>query len=210
MKNGESQNRVAGEAVKKLVVVCPGIHEAGLTDGFLQGMQELLGGAVEQWLIFPTDRYPAYSGFHVMGFLEERLAISITHDWQSSNPQANQQPAIAFIGFSAGVVAAMAGAVGWQLRGGTVRSLIALDGWGVPLVGNFPIHRVSHDYFTHWSSALLGAGQESFYADPGVEHLDLWRSPQQVQGKRNFAFHTSVTTAAQFIADCLLRDGCDH
>ncbi|NES83160.1 MAG: hypothetical protein F6K10_18095, partial [Moorea sp. SIO2B7] len=32
------------------------------------------------------------------------------------------------------------------------------------------------------SSALLGAGADSFYADPEVEHLDLWRSPQTTQG----------------------------
>jgi len=44
---------------------------------------------------------------------------------------------------------------------------------GVPLVGNFPIHRLSHDYFTHWSSAVLGSGNDSFYADPPVEHLEM-------------------------------------
>ena len=57
-----------------------------------------------------------------------------------------------------------------------MKALIAFDGWGVPLVGNFPIYRISHDQFTHWSSELLGKGDKSFYADPPVEHLDLWRS----------------------------------
>ena len=52
----------------------------------------------------------------------------------------------------------------------------------MPLTGNFPIYRVSHDYFTHWSSGLLGAGYKGFYADPEVEHLDLWRSPANVYG----------------------------
>jgi hypothetical protein len=89
---------------------------------------------------------------------------------------------LTFIGFSAGVVGAMGAAVAWELLGGKVQALFALDGWGVPTIGTFPIHRLSHDYFTHWSSALLGAGQDSFYADPGVAHLDLWRSPQAIQG----------------------------
>ena len=28
----------------------------------------------------------------------------------------------------------------------------------------------------------MGGGEESFYADPGVGHLELWRSPQTVRG----------------------------
>lgn len=91
-------------------------------------------------------------------------------------------PALVFVAFSAGVVGAIAAARLWQAQGGSVKALIALDGWGVPLYGKFPIHRLSHDYFTHWSSALLGSGCDNFYADPAVEHLDLWRSPQQTQG----------------------------
>ncbi|WP_421656938.1 hypothetical protein [Leptothermofonsia sp. ETS-13] len=107
-----------------------------------------------------------------------------------------------FIGFSAGVAGAIGAAWGWQWWGGKVKALIALDGWGVPLVGNFPIHRVSHDYFTHWSSALLGAGEDSFYAEPGVEHLDLWRSPHTASGWHLTAgsSHSPIrTTAARFI-----------
>ncbi|NJK53546.1 MAG: hypothetical protein HC936_13370 [Leptolyngbyaceae cyanobacterium SU_3_3] len=66
-----------------------------------------------------------------------------------------------------------------------------MDGWGVPLGGDFPIYRVSHDRFTHWSSAWWVAGLDSFYADPAVAHLDLWRSPQTVQGRWVSPTHTS-------------------
>lgn len=89
---------------------------------------------------------------------------------------------LAFVSFSAGVVGAIGAAWMWQFLGGTVKAFIAFDGWGVPLWGSFPIHRFSHDEFTHWSSALLGAGSDSFYADPPVAHLDLWAKPQIAQG----------------------------
>jgi hypothetical protein len=150
------------------VLICPGIHDAQLTDRFLQALkrQEIDLGMP---LIFPTQEYPAFSALHVLQFLRQEL------DRRSDR-------SLLFLSFSAGVVGAMGAAWGWQQSGGKVMALIALDGWGVPLFGNFPIHRLSHDEFTHWSSALLGSGQESFYADPPVAHLDLWRSPDCVQG----------------------------
>jgi hypothetical protein len=70
----------------------------------------------------------------------------------------------------------------WQQQGGTIRALVALDGWGVPLYGSFPIYRLSHDEFTHGSSQVLGMGQNPFYAEPGVPHLELWRSPDRAWG----------------------------
>ena len=73
-------------------------------------------------------------------------------------------------------------ALWWQTKGGKIKAFFALDGWGMPIVANFPVYRLSHDYFTHWSSALLGSGQNSFYADPEVTHLDLWRYPHKVMG----------------------------
>ena len=73
-------------------------------------------------------------------------------------------------------------ALGLSLRQIKVKALIAIDGWGVALWGNFPIYRLSHDYFTHWSSLALGGGDKNFYADPPVGHLDLWRSPQTTRG----------------------------
>ena len=50
-----------------------------------------------------------------------------------------------FIAFSAGVVAAVTAAMQWQGEGGKIKGLIAFDGWGVPLLGDFPVYRVSHD-----------------------------------------------------------------
>ena len=92
-----------------------------------------------------------------------------------------------FIAFSAGVVGGIGAALAWQLTGGKVRGFVAIDGWGMPLAGNFPIYRLSHDYFTHWSSAALGGGGAGFYADPPQEHLTLWRSPQNVRGWRQIS-----------------------
>jgi hypothetical protein len=180
------------------IVICPGIHNPELTRSFLRGMQSSVEEDVGKWLVFPSDRYPAYSGWHIGQFLRDRLWIP--------GAESEQQPTIAIIAFSAGVVGGIAAAHGWQTSGGKVSGLIALDGWGVPLVGSFPMSRLSHDYFTHWSSALLGGGQDSFYAEPDVEHLDLWRSPQTARG---YAISPNVqpicTTAAQFIASTLHR-----
>ena len=187
------------------IVVCPGIHPPELTNSFLAG----LGQFSNQLLVFPTDRYPAYSTWDILRFLHSRLGTPIA------------QPPVLFIGFSAGVVG-MAGAVAiWQKLGGAVKAVIAMDGWGVPLGGDFPIHRVSHDAFTHWSSVLLGGGGEGFYADPSVPHLDLWRSPQTTQGwwispaakeswMTNLCHPEAVyrhTTAAKFLVHLLDRYG---
>ncbi|MGV0024515.1 hypothetical protein [Phormidesmis priestleyi] len=149
---------------KMQVVICPGIHPIALTDDFVNGLQSH-HPKTSNILIFPTEKFAAYSPLHLLEFLSPFSLDSLL-----------------FIAFSAGVVGAIGAARLWQKQGGTVKALIALDGWGVPLEANFPIHRVSHDYFTHWSSVLLGKGLDSFYADPGVEHLDLWRSPQTVSG----------------------------
>jgi hypothetical protein len=150
------------------LVICPGIHEPQLTDRFLRVLKarKIIFAPP---LIFPTQKYPAFSGFHILQFLQQEL------------PEANKN-ALVFLSFSAGVVGAIAAALAWQANGGQIIAFIALDGWGVPLFSNFPIHRLSHDEFTHWSSALLGSGGDSFYADPPVEHLDLWRSPDLVTG----------------------------
>lgn len=99
-------------------------------------------------------------------------------------PSLDNPADLIVIGFSAGVIGAIAAAWAWQFQGHRLKALIALDGWGVPLGGNFPIHRCSHDYFTHWSSALLGSGTDNFYAEPAVEHLELWGKPAQVTGWR--------------------------
>jgi len=195
------------------LIICPGVHPPELSDAFLVGLRcsenpLAVSELSSSCLVIPTDRIPPYSGWHIVQFLHDRLQ----HDRLKKNrlkkddPDELGQVPLVLIGFSAGVVGAIAAAHLWQVQGGRVAALIAVDGWGVPLVGNFPMHRVSHDPFTHWSSAWGGGGEDSFYADPGVPHLDLWRSPQTAYG---FRFSTTgqrirgATTAASFITALL-------
>jgi hypothetical protein len=172
------------------LIICPGIHDPHLTQEFLEGLQ----WKDTNCLVFPAEDDPAYSAVHVSEFLRSHLPL---------------QASISLISFSAGVVGAIGAAWTWQLWGGQVKAFFALDGWGVPLAGNFPIYRLSHDYFTHWSSALLGTGEDSFYADPPVDHLDLWRSPHTVPGWRVHSDSSrtvqprSPTTAANFLQQVL-------
>lgn len=170
------------------IVICPGIHSSELTRRFIADLQ-----LSHTPLIFPAEKFPSYSPLHILKFLSDTNPI---------------EPLL-LVAFSAGVVGAIGAARLWQKQGGSIKALIALDGWGVPLDGNFPIHRVSHDRFTAWSSALLdGVHSDSFYADPAVDHLTLWRSPQTVQGQWIPAHKNSrstSTTAASFITALLQR-----
>jgi hypothetical protein len=166
------------------IIICPGIHEPELTENFRVGLLDMISdGAIApnyaNILVYPGEDVLVLSGLHILQFLRERLSNSL-------------ESPIIFISYSAGVVGAIGAAHLWQLLGGRVKAFIAIDGWGVPLHGNFPIHRISHDYFTHWSSSLLGSGQNSFYAEPAVDHLSIWRclttsrsasTPQIVQGR---------------------------
>ena len=146
------------------IIICPGIHPPELTALFVQDLRD----KIEASYFIPTAQVPPYSA----------IAIS---QWLEQQPLSKTEP-LSFIAFSAGVVGGIGAAKRWQLQGGQVQSFVAFDGWGMPLAANFPNYRVSHDYFTHWSSSLLGAGKTSFYADPEIEHLDLWRSPTDVYG----------------------------
>jgi hypothetical protein len=162
------------------IFICPGMHPVALTQCFVEAIDAELKQPPD-WTIFPGDRLPVYSPHHVLSYLP-------------SDPTL-------MIGFSAGVVGAIAAAKLHQRHGHSILGLIAIDGWGVPLAADFPIYRVSHDYFTHQTSALLGAGLDSFYADPGVDHLTLWRSPQQVSGYHlSTPISTATFTAARFMA----------
>ncbi len=187
------------------LVICPGIHDPKLTDRFLEGLSEVWGDkyprqnpqVVSHVKIFPAHKHPPFSALDIFHFLccQELAGESLV-----------------FVSFSAGVAGAIGAAWMWQQIGGKVAAFIALDGWGVPLGGTFPIHRISHDSFTHWSSAILGSGGDSFYADPPVEHLDLWRSPQTAQGWQisHIADGTETTkpaTAATFLVHLLKQYG---
>jgi hypothetical protein len=185
------------------LIICPGFHDAALTTGFLAGIGD--GGQAWNPVIIPSDRLPPYSGWHILHFLRDRLS--------RDDPDGMADPRLLLIGFSAGVVGAMTAAHLWQQQGGGVAALIAVDGWGVPLVGAFPIHRVSHDAFTHWSSVGLGQAGDSFYAAPGVAHLELWRSPQTTYGRQVSTAYiglSSPTTAATFISALVRRYSDDY
>ena len=148
------------------VIICPGVHCPELTESFLYSIAKGTNSYIE-WLVFPTQEHPPYSPIAV-------------YDWL--NQQALMTEELLFITFSAGVVGGIGAAIALQVQGVRIKAFIAIDGWGVPLWGNFPIYRFSHDYFTHWSSSILGTGKESFYSDPAVEHLAIWRSPETCQG----------------------------
>ncbi|RAM48957.1 MAG: hypothetical protein C6Y22_25205 [Hapalosiphonaceae cyanobacterium JJU2] len=156
------------------IIICPGIHTQELTENFIMACRDSVIHNLQSpnsvnILVYPGEVFSSLSAFHILEFLHKHLGDGL------------ESPLI-FISFSAGVVGAIAAASLWQLLGGKIKAFIAIDGWGVPLWGNFPIHRMSHDYFTHWSSKLLGSGENNFYADPAVDHLEMWRSPQTVQG----------------------------
>ncbi|WP_414566402.1 MULTISPECIES: hypothetical protein [unclassified Anabaena] len=156
------------------IIICPGIHEPDLTKSFILEWLDPVFDSLKRQnqgrvLIYPGHSLLALSSPHIVQFLGDRLQ----HELKSP---------VIFLSFSAGVVGAIGAACAWQLLGGNVKAFIAIDGWGVPLSGNFPIHRMSHDYFTHWSSSLLGGGHNNFYAEPSVDHLSMWRSPQSVKG----------------------------
>ena len=177
------------------IVICPGMHEIQMTTAFLAE----LGDRLPEPIIYSTDRNPPYSPQHLLDFLYKNLPA-----FGVASTDLFQTP-LFWIGFSAGVVGAIGAARQWQRLGGRVAALVAIDGWGVPLYGDFPIYRISHDAFTHWSSAILGSGEDSFYADPPVAHLDLWRSPQTAQGwwVRSAGGDRTATTAAEFLLNWL-------
>lgn len=164
---------------------------------------DLASLGLSSWTV-PTDRVPPYSGWHIWQFVRDQVAPCDLDD----DPDGDRSSPLLWIGFSAGVVGAIAAAHLWQHQGGRVAAVIALDGWGMPLIGDFPIHRVSHDFFTHCTSVGVGPAGDSFYADPGVPHLDLWRSPHTVQGWQIAAAQPGcrqTTTAATFITALLMR-----
>jgi hypothetical protein len=177
------------------IVLCPGIHAPALTESFWKAIQHvqlphLRTAEFQTVYIVPDAQQWAFSPVHTLQFLDQNCARS--------------EPLV-LTGFSAGVVGMAGAAWAWQQQGGTIRALVAVDGWGVPLYGSFPTYRLSHDEFTHWSSQALGMGQDPFYAEPGVPHLELWRSPDQAWGWWDKEGQRQWTNAAMVISHILSR-----
>lgn len=177
------------------LILCPGIHAPSLTTAFwwqlaLQLPTSLSGSPP---LIFAHDRAPAYSPWHLWVCLH---AAQPTPPW-------------VFLGFSAGCVAIAGLLPLLAYHQAPIAAIFALDGWGVPFPTPIPVHRLSHDHFTHWSSRLLGGQGASFYAEPPVEHLSLWRSPATVRGWQMDVDQQrqQYTTATQFLVQHLVIYG---
>ncbi|TVQ59923.1 MAG: hypothetical protein EA366_04155 [Spirulina sp. DLM2.Bin59] len=169
-----------------LILVCPGYNPPGGTRAFCTQLGDLFGPQGVELRPVPVPEIAPYDGRAIATLLTD-LTRPVT-----------------LIGFSAGVVGAIAAARIWERQGGMITRLVAIDGWGVPLGGNFPIHRLSHDPFTHWSSALLGAGDMAFYADPGVEHWQLWQAPATAWGWSTVGMvRQDYTTALGFLHEVL-------
>lgn len=170
-----------------MIIICPGFHPPQLTADFLNGMG---WGETTDFLVVPSTILP-YDGLGMSQWLFK---------------QVSPETSLCFVGFSAGVVGAITTAFFWENNGGTVNTLIAVDGWGVPLFGSFPIYRVSHDEFTYFTSQLLGRGKENFFCSPEVAHLDLWRNPDQVWGWWEVKLGCRVRcSAAKMINEILLK-----
>lgn len=174
------------------IVLCPGIHSPELTLAFWDVIQRRgpLYGLSDRDLspiIFPDAPNWAFSAMHISHWLTENRC---------------DRPLV-IIAFSAGVVGAIGAAWMQQLQGTSIQAFIAIDGWGMPLWGTFPIYRLSHDRFTHDSSSWLG-GEPTFYADPPVSHLQMWRSPDQVRGLWQRQAGLREGTLAEVICQLLL------
>ncbi len=166
------------------LVICPGYHGVALTESLISALNQALRAQVRNslsdWLIhlLPDD-------LDALGLARADHSSAQVHPLMSlptvlTDRRVATTPTL-FIGFSAGVLTAWGAAHLCALSGQSVLGLIALDGWGVPLAGPFPIRRISHDAFTHYTTAGWG-GTRRFYADPPIDHLTLWGSPGLVQG----------------------------
>jgi hypothetical protein len=172
-----------------VLVLCSGFHPPSDTEALL-----------ELWAKDPIlSRLPAIS----LG-MDVPWAPLSAHTLRQSLDQALGQtshhaepPDLILWAFSAGCVGAMALAHHWHRYRGTVRAIFLVDGLGVPGVGAFPCHRLSHDAFTHHSSRLLGSGQADFWADPAVPHRQLWRSPQTATGRGSLPPTSTLTPPQQ-------------
>ena len=159
------------QSASPIFVICGGIHPPVLTQKFASSFQENINvGDKYRVCVIPHGDIAPYDVKRIDRFLNSKYK-----DVKAISP-------LVFIGFSAGVVGVLGTARKWQREGGFVRGLFAFDGWGVPLWESFPCYRLSHDSFSHHTAHLLGGSELSFYADPMVDHLDLWGNCLFLQG----------------------------
>lgn len=156
--------------MQKIIIICGGIHSIKITKKFVDLIKiQLKDNLRESYLIIPLNQRPPYDAKNLFDNLMENGVLP-------------QEKALTIIAFSAGVVGCLAMARKWQREGGIINCLIAFDGWGVPLIGDFPIHCFSHDLFTHLTTCFWVNNNEHFYAQPAVSHLEMWTAPLTVSG----------------------------
>ncbi|MEM8602445.1 MAG: hypothetical protein AAGF24_01235 [Cyanobacteria bacterium P01_H01_bin.121] len=193
------------------LIICPGWHNQSLTADFLQAWgcnltsQTLtIAQCHYELCVIPTALCPPYSPTHTLAFV---------HHWLEQRCQkANSESegsisSTIWLAFSAGVVGGLLAARQWQqITGGNVRRFIALDAWGMPLIADFPIYHLSHDWLTHCLMFNLSGAAAHFYAAPAVTHHQLWQGPQQAWGYKTFAGRPPQRlTALQFLQQCLTK-----
>jgi hypothetical protein len=173
------------------VILCPGLRGAEDAPGFWQAIQAHRSSnenAQPSVIILPRD-CPVYSPKHVYHSIEPDLKAGLQR-W-------------IWIAYSAGVVGALGAARRWHEQF-PVHAFIALDGWGVPLAAPFPVYHLSHDWLTHLGVTFTNRLAGTFYAEPAVSHLELWRSPQMVTGWESYTQgDRHFTTAAAFVAQLI-------
>lgn len=157
------------------LVLCGGFHAPHDTEGLQQLCRQSPDLQALLLVVLGHDAPVAPLSAHR---LRQSLDDALLRQGLSGSPS----PDLILWAFSAGCVGTVALAHHWQRYRGRVRGVFLVDGWGVPWHGSAPLHRLSHDDFTHRSSRWLGAGRADFVAQPGVPHRQLWRSPQTVMG----------------------------
>ncbi|MGB3299972.1 MAG: hypothetical protein WBA76_17040 [Phormidesmis sp.] len=178
------------------VIIGPGFHDQGLTDRFVRSLPSFVQPHIVE--AFPADPIAVWRW--LTRTFAAPTAANVANKERSADESAadNTATGLIAIGFSAGVVGLAGALTLWQQQDNQVARFFAIDGWGVPIMG-LPVCRLSHDYFTHWSSLALGAGSVNFYADPPVDHLQMWGDAQQVNGRWVSDSNEELMTAADFL-----------
>lgn len=133
-----------------------------------------------QQMVADMVQYPTFSNLPRYLYKPDHpLAVLSAEGLRRALPHPQS---LIFLAFSAGCLTAASVAHYFHHRSDSqVLGLLAIDGWGVPLAAPFPVHRLSHDHFTHITSTF-SSSRCHFYADPAVPHLQIWQTPSQVRG----------------------------